>query len=504
MNKKKSHIEIIKVPLSDNERPSNRSKNFPYMPILYLELLENKKKIKQDLINKPYVPSNSPQQISPDISKITIDHDDDDILEDNKSDISHYSSKSDKYNNDSSKYKNIKSFKYQTDKPSVDIDSDEDLSNKYSSESKKDYTKNIDKYNDKKYNDKNSDSDNDNYSKSKYSSINKYSSSSITDKSNRNKYDDGDEINENFEKESVKSDDSTESNIIAQRLKQLLTEDEPKSSNKSHYSKHSDHDTHSLDRNASDKYSKDYPQNSSSHFSKHKSSSNNCIPSNPLPPTTNIAPTLDELQKTGHYEPKIELRDISQFTMNESDQEDAKRELLFKFELLKKSYPNSTMLDYSIHSNFQEMKKGYEGSVRRLSLDSTVENYKTYLIGGFMVVEFVFGNFLRFDMAGFTQQQILSMNSYEKLLIELGEKSYVPGQSRWPCELRLLFLIMMNTGMFIISKVIMQKTGASLMGMINGMNTANIPKKAKSKMRGPSFRLDDLPDVEDIPPPVNT
>jgi hypothetical protein len=44
----------------------------------------------------------------------------------------------------------------------------------------------------------------------------------------------------------------------------------------------------------------------------------------------------------------------------------------------------------------------------------------------------VFGNFLGFDMQGFTKQQMLSMHDYERLLVELGEKSYVPEGSKWP------------------------------------------------------------------------
>ena len=88
------------------------------------------------------------------------------------------------------------------------------------------------------------------------------------------------------------------------------------------------------------------------------------------------------------------------------------------------------------------------------------------------------------------------MNSYEKLLIELGEKSYVPTGSKWPVELRLLFLIIMNAAFFIVSKMIMKKTGANLMNMINGMNTSssNASAPRKRKMRGPNINLDDIPE----------
>ena len=190
-------------------------------------------------------------------------------------------------------------------------------------------------------------------------------------------------------------------------------------------------------------------------------------------------------------------------TSSEHNDEDKKRELIFKFDLLKKSYPLAagSIPEYTIHSNLQEMQKTYDMTVRKLSLDSSVESYKTYLIGGFMVVEFVFGNFLGFEMEGFTQQQIISMHSYEKILIEIGEKSYVPTGSKWPVELRLLSVIIMNAGFFIVGKMIMKKTGANLLNMVNSMNSNNNSttntQKQKRKMKGPDINLQDIPDLSD-------
>jgi len=238
-------------------------------------------------------------------------------------------------------------------------------------------------------------------------------------------------------------------------------------------------------------------------YSKHRDRSGHSISHAPAPPT------LAELEERGGYIPRKELRDISQPVMNtDQHDEDTKRELLFKFDLLRKSYPASSIPDYTIHTDLSTMEKSYADCVRRLSLDSSVESYKTYLVYGFMGCEFILGNFLGFDMQGFTQQQIISMHSYDKMLIELGEKSYVPSGSKWPVELRLLFMIIMNAAFFVISKMMMKKTGANLMGMINGMNgggggggssggggSTSTPAAPKRKMRGPSVDLNDLPGV---------
>lgn len=201
------------------------------------------------------------------------------------------------------------------------------------------------------------------------------------------------------------------------------------------------------------------------------------------------APSLKEIQQKSSMN---NLRNLNSPNTNEVNEEDAKRELLFKFELLKKSYPVSDIPEYSIHTDLYVMERSYKDCVRRLSLDSSVESYKTYLVYGFMGCEFVLGNFFGFDMSGFTQQQIISMHSYEKLLIEIGEKSYVPTEQNWPVEVRLIFAIIMNAAFFIISKMMMQKTGTNLMNMVNNMNGSkpaaqNNQEGGRKKMRGPNL-----------------
>jgi hypothetical protein len=398
---KKQELHVVKVPLKGSIL--SKPQVFPRMPRLYLELIENKEKIQQDLINTEYIPPNSEQN-----------------------NVEQYKSPTPSQSSSNKKFQNRLDMLLSDDNKS-DISSDDTKSDISSDDTKSDNSTN------------------------KSPSV----ASTVTDLS----------IEE-------KEDSDKDKDDLSERLKALL-----------------DDDSESERSVPINKKSK-----SADKYSKHRDKRGHSIPTSNI----NVPPTLAELEANGGYVPRKELRDINQTNpQQEQQQEDVKRELLFKFDLLRKSYPGSSIPEYSIHTDLSTLEKSYNDSVRRLSLDSTVENYKTYLVYGFMGCEFIFGNFLGFDMQGFTQQQIISMHSYEKLLIELGEKSYVPTGSNWPVELRLLFMIIMNAAFFVISKMMMKKTGANLMGMINNMSTPKqqAPTGPKRKMRGPDIDLSDLPDV---------
>ena len=444
MPKKHQTVKVVKIPLKQST--ADYPQVFPRMPRLYLELIENKAKIKQDLINKEYIPVNTYSSEGPP----NLDFRD---TPPKYKDTEHYEKRS--RDND-------------TDSSDDDFDYQKTKSNKTSN--------NFESRLDKLLSD-DSDSDSD----STLSPSNVSVASSISDLS----------IQEN--KETKGKDDgysSADSEELSVRLKELLNDD---SNSESSFDKFEQ----TLDKKSRQRSSV------SNKYSRHRDSHGHTI--NNFGPE-NSAPTLAELQERGGYVPKKELRDINHTTMSEQQEEDVKRELLFKFDLLRKSYPSSTIPDYNIHTDLNTMQKSYDDTVRRLSLDSTVESYKTYLVYGFMGCEFVFGNFLGFDMQGFTQQQIVSMNSYEKLLIELGEKSYVPSGSKWPVELRLFMMIIMNAAFFVVSKMIMKKTGSNLMGMINNMQTSTQASTShptqKRKMRGPNIDLNNIPDLDE--PSLNT
>jgi len=420
-------INVVKVPLSDKERMPDYPKAFPPMPRLYLEVIENKAKIKQDLINKEYVPPAEPTNVEQahkqDDVHVVEKHSENHSIDSKSSETG---SKSEKSEKDSKYEKGSKSEKSEKGNDSISI------------------------------------------------SISS-SSSSVKESHSEESHS---EASSDEESNSEKEDTESQSDNLSERLKELLKDEKSSSTDSSSSSSRS---------KSSDKYSKKsvkLPHLASPYDKYKQDTAQKAMP-----------PTLAELEAQGQYHMKNELRNINHIPASEVEQEDKKRELIFKFSVLKKSYPLSadTIPEYTIHSDLHEMQKTYDDSVRRLSLDSSVQSYKTYLTMGFMGTEFLLGHFLGFDMQGFTQHQTMQMPSYERLLIELGEKSYMPSGSQYPVELRLIGMIVIQAAMFIVTKMVMRKTGASLMGTIQhatnqGQNAP--PPRPKRRMRGPA-NLDD-------------
>lgn len=236
--------------------------------------------------------------------------------------------------------------------------------------------------------------------------------------------------------------------------------------------------------------------------------------------SANLPPTLSEINQQATGPNQIKNLNYS----NEAEIAKRKRDLLFRFDILKKSYKDAQLPEFTEFTDIKTLEDTYEDTVRKVGLDSKVEGYKKFLTMGFFGIEFLFTNLLKVDMSGFAKQQLATMNSYERILIELGEKAMLEkSKSQWPAEIRLLFTILMNAVIFLLMKNVMgggmtsmlgsiagsaQNTGSSgdgmsmmsgLMNMMSGLGGGNNapgatmppPPKPKPKMKGPSVNVDD-------------
>ena len=177
-------------------------------------------------------------------------------------------------------------------------------------------------------------------------------------------------------------------------------------------------------------------------------------------------PTLRELQDKYPEEPIIQ----KEYVYPHSDDEATikkRNEVYFQYQVLKRMHPSAPIPEFNMYSDPELMGKKYDMLAKNLSLDSSVENWKRYMIIFVMGLEVVLGK-LSFDVEGFAQQQLVQMSTYDSLLVEMAEKSYTPnGKSKWPVEIRLIMLLTVNMAMFIVCRMIQKKTGTNLLGSIN-------------------------------------
>ena len=407
-------IQIVKLPATEQNEDSEQPKAFPKMPRLYLELLENKKKIKPELVNKEYIPKDdlsADESVASAVESVTSIS----VAEFDKHDSSSNNSPLD-------------TPKHTPRHPTPPTPTPTPPSNHTPNNHRHGTNRHGPKT--QRYTPVDSASDNE-QQRRRSTSIHSDSDSTISSTSRSSRSSSG----------YRKKDDT-----ISSRLQELLENDNEETAD-----------------------------------IKPKKST-----------TIRIPPSLSDLEKAGKVHLKKEPQEVT--GMSDQDQEDNKREYLYKFEILQKSYKTAKIPEFTIHSDFQSVKRAYEDTLRMLTLDQTVDDYKRYMTMGFGAVEFVLGSIFNFDMAGYAAQQQLNMNSYERLLVELGEKSYVPTGSKYSVEIRLLFVIIINTAFFLISKIILKKTGVNLGNTTQSQQPQSQQPTQKRKMRGPVVNVDDIPD----------
>lgn len=235
-----------------------------------------------------------------------------------------------------------------------------------------------------------------------------------------------------------------------------------------------------------------------------------------------VAPSLTQIQQGNVVTDKNGVRDVKYATAEEVNEETKKQNLLFKFKILKRTYKEATIPEFSEHTPLNTLQREYDSIVRQLALDATVENYKKYLTIGFFVLEFVVANMFHLEeIKGFATQQMVGMNQYEKTLYLLGEQSALSGNKPWPPIVQLILAIMINGAIYVGSKMFFRSTGTNIMNMIGGLgggggsggqnnsqssqmpsqsgpqgftmsNGRNSSGNTKPRMRGPDISLEDI------------
>lgn len=176
-----------------------------------------------------------------------------------------------------------------------------------------------------------------------------------------------------------------------------------------------------------------------------------------------------------------------------------------KFSILRDAYPQMDIPEPADDQSVEEIEAMYRQYVKRIHVDSSVEQNKTYLMVLWLVIELVGSRYLKLPIVGYTVSQEKYMNKYRMLLIELGERSYASNLGdAWPVEVRILAMALMNGVIFLAVQLIAKKLGGdgnSAMGeklakMVNDFLTQN---KGDDVLRRAEEATSDMP-----PPPATT
>jgi hypothetical protein len=137
----------------------------------------------------------------------------------------------------------------------------------------------------------------------------------------------------------------------------------------------------------------------------------------------------------------------------ESEKDEEKQKVIAQFSMIAKMYPNEKIPHVTMSTDLAFMKNEYETIIRNLRIDGNHQKYKQMLTIGFYVVEYCLGKFFKLKMGGFANEQIRNMDRYDRLLIEIGHKNYIPNApERFPVEVRLLGMVLIQTVFFLVVK----------------------------------------------------
>lgn len=191
------------------------------------------------------------------------------------------------------------------------------------------------------------------------------------------------------------------------------------------------------------------------------------------------APTLQDLQQ----QKKVVIDKEYRYTDDDEETQKERNAMYFKCEVLRRMHPNMPVPEFTPYSDPKVMKQKIDMFTEKIALNTTVDNWKRYLIIGVMICEVVLGK-LNFDMEGFAQQQITQMSTYDQLLVEIAEKNQKKAQSKWGPETRLCLMLSLNTVLFVVSKTLAKNSGFNLLGTINSM-TSGLSFNQNTNMKEP-------------------
>lgn len=161
------------------------------------------------------------------------------------------------------------------------------------------------------------------------------------------------------------------------------------------------------------------------------------------------------------------------------DAKEERSELLWSLKLLKKYQDVKNFPPYDEFTSTEELRRILKEVKRESILDDNINQTKQYITMIWWGVEKVCTEYLSIDLSGFTAHESQHMSEYHKVLVEIGERSYLNWSEGLPPEVKLLYLVIVHAALFHIKKD--TSSVGDIMKMFDPTN-----KGGQGEMRGPS------------------
>lgn len=138
-------------------------------------------------------------------------------------------------------------------------------------------------------------------------------------------------------------------------------------------------------------------------------------------------------------------------------------EFVTKLRILKRSHPEFNFQDFPEGFTLNEIHDRYAGYVKEVVISLNCSQWRFYLVVMFLGLEAFGTKVLGLNMKDYTMSQLATINKYDSLLTEIGEKYYVAGSSTWAPEIKLMFMGASSAVVFIIIKYLTTYVGGDSM-----------------------------------------
>ena len=181
-------------------------------------------------------------------------------------------------------------------------------------------------------------------------------------------------------------------------------------------------------------------------------------------------------------------------SMSRDEQSKYMNEFLVKLNILKRSHPEFGFQDFPEGMLLTEIHDRYASYVKQVVISLNCSQWRFYLIVGFLALEAFGTKVLGLNMKDYTMSQLATINKYDSLLTEIGEKYYIAGSSAWSPEVKLLFMGASSAVVFIIIKYLTTYIGGESMaptlqraieGIMNGSFSGNSANSLPSSVPAP-------------------